>query len=370
LGIGTATPPYQILQAQSLEIARHFLCGDDQSLRSLPALYRMTRVASRGSVLLENPEQDLSSPSDSMDGSEGVTQSFYAPAFDSDFRGPTTTERMERFRVDARELANAAAKVAISDAQLSPHELTHLVTVTCTGFSAPGFDIDLIEQLGLDLEIERVQVGFMGCHAIINATRVARALVSADPHAKVLVVAVELCSLHYQYGWESDRLVANALFADGCGAMIFGSADTHRTDAPHVLATGSLFIPNTKEAMSWNIGNHGFEMTLSSMVPGIIQEHLSPFLQRWVSNQIEGLSHVRGWAVHPGGPRVLGAVQEALNLPVEALQTSRNVLHQHGNMSSATLVFILEQMINAGVPKPWLMLGFGPGLEIEVALIG
>ncbi len=329
----------------------------------------MTRVASRGSVLLENSEQDLSSSNDLLDGAEGVTQSFYAPAFDSEFRGPTTSERMERFRSDAGELANAAAKAAISDARLSPHELTHLVTVSCTGFSAPGFDIDLIEQLGLELDIERVQVGFMGCHAIINAMRVARALVLSNPLAKVLIVSVELCSLHYQYGWESDRLVANALFADGSGALVLGNDETQQNDTPHVVATGSLLIPNTKEAMSWNIGNHGFEMTLSSMVPGIIQEHLNTFLKGWVTKQIDDLAVVRGWAVHPGGPRVLGAVQDALSLPDEALQTSRNVLQEYGNMSSATLVFILDKMIHSKIPRPWLMLGFGPGLEIEVALI-
>lgn len=356
LGIGTATPRYQISQASSATVARSLVHGDDESSDLLPALYRMTRVKYRGSVLLEAP------------ANTEVHQSFYRPSTGIDDRGPSTAERMERFVAEAAPMALRSAAAALADASVDAALITHLVTVTCTGFYAPGVDAELIEQLGLPLEVERVQVGFMGCHGAINGLRVARALSAADPRAMVLVVAVELCSLHCQYGWDTDRVVSNALFADGSGALVVGHGEGDEA-RPGVSATGSQLISGSRDAMTWGIGDHGFEMTLSAAVPGLIETSLQRFLHEWLAKQDLELAGIGGWAVHPGGPRILKAVENALQLPAEALQVSRSVLGAHGNMSSATLLFILEHFREQRVPGPWLMLGFGPGLEIEVALL-
>lgn len=356
LGIGTATPRYQISQASSATVARSCVHRDDESSDLLPALYRMTRVKYRGSVLLEGPSDTE------------VRQSFYPPATGIDDRGPSTSERMERFVAEAAPMAIRSAAAALADASVAAASITHLVTVTCTGFYAPGVDAELIEQLGLPREVERVQVGFMGCHGAINGLRVARALSAADPEAIVLVVAVELCSLHYQYGWDTDRLVSNAMFADGSGALVVGSSRGERA-APGIVATGSRLVPGSRDAMTWNIGDHGFAMTLSATVPGLVESSLHKFLSGWLAKQDLDLAGIGGWAVHPGGPRILKAVESALQLPDEALELSRRVLGSHGNMSSATLLFILERFREQCVPGPWLMLGFGPGLEIEVALL-
>lgn len=330
--------------------------------RGLEALYRMSSVKRRGSVLLESDALSSDDPP--------IDQSFYPKAESPDQRGPTTGQRNQRFAQEALPLAKAAAGKAFADAKVHASEITHLVVVTCTGFYSPGLDIQLIAQLGLSQETQRVQVGFMGCHGAINAMRVARGLVAADPDSQVLLVCVELCSLHYQYGWETDRVVSNAIFADGAAAMVISASERDSDDQlPQIVATGSKLIADSEEAMSWKIGDFGFEMTLSAEVPGIIESQLSPFLTHWLARQNLTLPDIAGWAVHPGGPRILRSVQTALQLTDDDLAVSRTVLANHGNMSSPTMVFILNQFAQVNSARPWLMLGFGPGLEVEVALI-
>lgn len=356
VGFGTAVPSHTISQAQSAEVARRFVHDPGCETDVLPLLYRMTTVRSRGSVLLEGHSESR------------VQQSFYHEALAVDDAGPTTADRNGRYADEAGPLAVQAARDAIDDAGIDPAQVTHLVVATCTGFHAPGVDVDLIESLGLPPTTQRVQVGFMGCHGGINALRTARGLAAADPGSVVLVVCVELCSLHYQYGWDTDRVVANALFADGAGAMVVVGplADSA---APVLAATGSMLIPASRDAMSWQVGNHGFVMTLSAEVPEIIQRTLPDFLNGWLHAQGLSAGDVGGWAVHPGGPRILQAVEMAMKLPSNALQTSRAVLAEHGNMSSATTLFILKRFHAVQRPRPWIALGFGPGLEVEVALL-
>jgi len=328
--------------------------------RGISALYRMSTVQRRGSVLLQRDAlSQVASPLD---------QSFYPQAESPEERGPTTGQRNQRFACEAVPLAQRASEEALVKGNISPQEITHLIVVTCTGFQSPGLDVQLIERLGLPAQTERVQVGFMGCHAAINALRVARGLIAADPLSNVLVVCVELCTLHYQYGWETDRVVSNAIFADGAAAMVISNAESDRS-LPQVVATGSILIADSQDAMSWQIGDHGFEMTLSAEVPGIIQAELKAFLIPWLARHGLVTNDIAGWAVHPGGPRILRSVQASLQLSDDDLAASRRVLANHGNMSSPTMIFILDQFMKDRRDRPWLMLGFGPGLEVEVALI-
>jgi len=381
-GIGIAAPQFSISQQNSAEFARTMLCveqpvavgGDSAeqtateggkpagSSRGLEALYRMSSVKRRGSVLLE---------SDALTFDESpLDQTFFPRAESPTERGPSTGERNQRFAVESIPLAKSAALAALADAEMDAARITHLVVVTCTGFYSPGLDIQLIHQLGLSEETQRVQVGFMGCHGAINAMRVARGLIAADPDSNVLLVCVELCTLHYQYGWETDRVVSNAIFADGAAAMVISaSASDADRQLPQIVATGSRLIADSEDAMSWKIGDFGFEMTLSAEVPGIIESKLHTFLSQWLGRQNMKLSDIAGWAVHPGGPRILRSVQTALELTDGDLAASRHVLANHGNMSSPTMIFILNHFASSNNSRPWLMLGFGPGLEVEVALI-
>ena len=187
----------------------------------------------------------------------------------------------------------------------------------------------------------------------------------------VLLAAVELCSLHFHYGSDPEAIVANALFADGAGAAVLGATDRDGgRDAGdlRLLGTGSFVFPDSKDAMSWKIGDHGFEMTLSRNVPALISRHLRPWIESWLDRQDLSMAKVASWAVHPGGPRILEAVEDALELAPHVLDVSRMVFERYGNMSSPTVLFILDRLMARRAPRPCVALGFGPGLAVEAAL--
>jgi predicted naringenin-chalcone synthase len=175
--------------------------------------------------------------------------------------------------------------------------------------------------------------------------------------------------LHHQYGWNADRIVANSLFADGAGAVIALSGQPERSSDYRVMASGSTVIADSEDAMCWRIADHGFEMTLSARVPELISQHLRPWLEDWLAQQELDLASVGSWAVHPGGPRILSAFEEATGIDPKALEISQQVLTAHGNMSSPTILFILDQLRRTDVRRPCVALAFGPGLTIEAALL-
>ncbi|MCC9657031.1 type III polyketide synthase [Rhodopirellula halodulae] len=362
LAIATAHPTHQADLAFSTHCAQSMSCEDETQANKLAKLYRRTGVDTRGSVLVEK-------------GDAGeLTQSFYPPLVDGDDRGPTMETRNDRFAAEAPALATQAGQRAIDASGVKPSEITHVVTVTCTGFNAPGIDVQLIERLNLPVTTQRVQVGFMGCHGLINAMRTARGLVAVEPEAVVLIVCIELCSLHYQYGYDAQRIVSGSLFADGSAGLIVAGAessnrDGHSDPIGEILTVGSCLIPDSQDAMTWRIGDNGFIMTLEASVPGFIEANLRGFMEPWLAKAGLTLDQIGGWAVHPGGVRILQSVEVALGLEPDALDISREVLREHGNMSSATLGFVLQKFTQRRVPGPWLMLGFGPGLEIEVAVV-
>jgi predicted naringenin-chalcone synthase len=275
---------------------------------------------------------------------------------------------MRHYAEEAPALALQASRSALEQSGLSPRAISHLITVSCTGFHAPGLDIRLLKGLDLLPTVQRTHIGFMGCHGALNGLRVAEAFTGADPNACVLLCAVELCSLHFHYGWNPKKMVGNALFADGAAAIVGSAAAAAPPDAWGVMATGSCLIPDSEYAMSWSIGDYGFEMTLSTRVPNLINSHLRPWLEGWLRQNDVAVDDVASWAVHPGGPRVLSAVEQPLGLTHEALSASRDVLSTHGNMSSPTVLFILDRLRSQRAPRPCVALGFGPGLVAEAVL--
>jgi predicted naringenin-chalcone synthase len=360
VSLGTAVPDTAVTAAQAESVAKA-LCGSSTRASWLPAIYAGAGITTRH-MSFDRPVVD-----DVIQGSTH-SGSVFLPTGLPDDHGPTTAERMEHYATHAAPLAIRAARQALDRTTVPPAEITHLVTVSCTGFYAPGVDVALIKALGLSSTTERTHVGFMGCHAALNALRVARAFTDSDPGARVLVCAVELCSLHYHYGWDPQRVVANSLFADGAAALV----GVHESAAPHdawrLAASGSCLIHDSESAMTWSIGDHGFVMTLSKQIPALIGQSLKPWLTQWLSRQGLNLADVASWAVHPGGPRIVTAVEEALGLDPSATAVSREVLDQNGNMSSPTVLFVLEHLRNRNAPRPCVAVGFGPGLNAEVAL--
>lgn len=356
-GIGSASPPHAISQDHAVQLAGAFGCVSEEQRRQLRALYRVTKVRKRHSVLLD---------SDSRDGFPAHTF-FSAMQHDHD-RGPTTAARMARYETDAPPLAATAAAAALDDAGWTADTVTHVVTVSCTGFAAPSVDVGLIRMLGLRPTVARTHVGFMGCHGALNGLRVAQGLVDTSADARVLVCAVELCSLHFQYGWHAEWLVANAIFADGAAAVAGAAAPAGPAGGWTLVASGGGVLEDSAELMSWRIGNHGFEMSLSARVPGVIERALRPWLDDWLESQGTSIGRIATWAVHPGGPRILEACAHAVGLGREDYAISREVLGEFGNMSSPTILFILDRLRRRHAPRPCVALGFGPGLAVEAAL--
>jgi prepilin-type processing-associated H-X9-DG protein len=360
LGIGTAVPERAIDQADAADAAGR-LCGfNDKQRRLLPTLYRHAGVKQRHTVLL----------TEKANGHPGG-QLFYRSVEEGGLHGPTTAARMQKYADCATGLATTACRRAFANASIEARTVTHLITVSCSGFAAPGVDVQLIRDLGLPADVARTHVGFMGCHGALNALRVARGFVEADPEARVLVCAIELCSLHHQYGWNPEQIVANALFADGSAAVVCGHAgDSAETnERPRWMSSGSTVVPETEDLMSWNIGDHGFQMTLSARVPDVIQSSLRTWLEGWLAGLGMERAQVAHWGIHPGGPRILQACLDALQLDPSAIETSKQVLSEFGNMSSPTILFIVERLIRQNTPGPWVLLAFGPGLTIEAALV-
>jgi alpha-pyrone synthase len=351
-GIGTAVPPHRISQVDAAEIAKQYSCETAAQERLFLTLYRRAGVEGRNCVVLDKSEGPL-------DG----RQKFYSS------RDPTTLDRMRKYEEQAGSLAFSACKAALQDAAIAPGRMTHLVTVSCSGFYAPGFDIGLFKQLPLASTVARTHIGFMGCQGALNGLRVAQAFLDANSSACVLLCALELCSLHHQYGWDADKVVANALFADGAAAVVAINDESSRLQRYRMLASGSTVIEDSEDAMSWRIGNQGFAMSLSPRVPDLICQHLRPWLEKWLGHHGLDLARIGSWAVHPGGPRILSAVSEALDLSRLALDMSQQVLADHGNMSSPTILFILDGLHKAKAPRPCVTLAFGPGLTVEVALL-
>lgn len=355
LGLGTAVPEHSMLQSEALQMAHDFCCSTERQARLTKALYNRAGVDNRYTVLPYRIVYEWMKEGSGDDGSS------------VDPLGPTTHQRMQFYEEHAFPLALRAVCGAIEDASIDAREMTHLVTVSCTGFSAPGVDIALMTELGLSPTIQRVHVGFMGCHGSINAMRVAQAIGEADRAACILLCAVELCSLHVRFQWDPERFLGNALFADGAAALVLRSDAS--CDAWSVSATGSCLLPESQDAMSWRIGDHGYEMTLSPRVSELIHEHLRPWLSEWLKRQGTNLDEIGCWAVHPGGPKILKAVESCLELSPDATAVSHEILAKHGNMSSPTVLFILDELRKKGASPPCVVLGFGPGLVAEVALL-
>lgn len=355
LAIGLATPRTTIDQASAARTAATLSGAEGRSVRSLGALYRRSGVERRAAVVVDDAG---------------------APWFFGDPGAPPSTgQRAALYRQCAAPLAEAASRQALARAQTSAARITHLVTVSCTGFDAPGVDCALIEGLGLSPDVARTNIGFMGCHAALNALRLASSIVRADDASVVLVCCVELCSLHFQHDATAEgQAVANALFADGAGAAVIAGADAEPSTggAPpiRILASPSRIFPDSSAAMSWTIGDHGFEMTLSARVPELLERHVPDWVDGLLAEHALSRTDVGGWAIHPGGPRIVAALRGALGLEHERCTHSTSVLASHGNMSSPTILFILDRLAQADVPRPWLALAFGPGLAGEAALLG
>lgn len=290
-----------------------------------------------------------------------------------DILSATTQRRMELYEKHAPELAERAARAALQDSGVSPDAITDVIVVSCTGYSAPGVDSELVRRLGLNRTVHRTVIGFMGCFGAIIGLRAAMNIVAANKQATVLVVCVELCSLHWRMDVSVQNQVASALFADGAAAAVVGNIgdDIYQSDAAsHGSMHGRLMpgrtqlMDNVRELMSWRITDNGFAMTLDARVPDALAGAIGEYINTGVATK--QLPSGGDYAIHPGGPSILEAVDDALDLNgSRGIDAAWSILRSYGNMSSATVLFVLRKLLEEGGRRPITLIAFGPGLTIE-----
>ncbi len=356
-GIGTANPEFCVSQQDALSFMIKSFDFDDRKTAWLSKIYKYSGIDQRYTVIadLKNANPEEYTFFESLPG-----EPFFA----------TTKNRLKLYQQQAVQLAAKAARncAAQFDTDILP-QVTHLITISCTGMYAPGLDIDLVEQLNLNRTTERTCINFMGCYGAINGLKTADYICRSNPQAKVLVVSVELCTLHFQNDTSMDNLVANSLFSDGSAAALVENS-ANRTGRKRSLQLNSFyseFMPESRDEMGWYIGNTGFEMILTAMVPKQIHLHIKAITERMVAKAGLQPQQIGAYAVHPGGRKILEAVEQALDLPEDSNAFAYDVLRRHGNMSSATILFVLKKMLQAdGLHNEHIAgYAFGPGLTVE-----
>lgn len=352
ISVGTALPEHQIPQEEILHFMQkaYGIDGTPEG-RKLRFLYHQSGIDQRYSVLPDflpdQPEEN----------------NFFSAANGC----PTIESRMERYLETAPALTVSAAQNCLDTAGLKASDITHFLTVSCTGLSAPGLELMAMAMLGIPANAHRTAVNFMGCYAAIHALKLAQAFADADKSAKVLIVCTELCTLHFQNAYEEEGAVSAALFGDGAAAALI-CGDEYPAEGFAFKGFYSEVLWQGREEMAWNLSSKGFLMRLSGYVPDLLAADIAPLLERALQRASAARDEIGHWCVHPGGKRILTALEKGLQLAKEDFRYSYDVLRKIGNISSATILFVLKEMwADALAQKDKKVFGvaFGPGLTME-----
>jgi len=355
--LNTANPPFTISQQQSADFSAHFMGKTKDEKRKIRILQRATGIKNRYTVLEDYTKKE------NFD---------FFPNAENLEPFPTTSQRMKVYEKWATKLGLEAAKPIIEGRE---KEITHLITVSCTGMFAPGIDIELVENLGLKSSVQRTSINFMGCYASFTALKVADAFCKAFD-AKVLIVGVELCTLHFQKQSDDDNILANSIFADGAAAVLVESKPQPNKANLFLKKFYCDLVPKGKRDMAWYIRDTGFEMRLSSYVANILGEEVEQILNKlMVGLDIDkNADTISQWAIHPGGKKILEMLAKKLTINKSKLDIPFKIWEEYGNMSSVTVLFVLKELLhnkekyqiknNQLIPS----LAFGPGLTVESAI--
>ena len=357
--IETLLPEFSFTQEEASAKMQEW-ARDDRERRLIRAIYRSSGIERRHAVV------------DNFD--RGSPDSFFQPGPDGTLREPGTAARNAIFASESRPLSVALAhKVLDNCPGIGTGDVTHVITVSCTGFYNPGPDYYIVRELGMSPGTQRYHLGFMGCYAAFPALRMAAQFCEADPRAVVLVVCLELCSLHVQLSGTEDMILANSLFADGAAAAVVSAREpSPGRGAYRIDGFCSTLVPGGEKDMAWRIGDHGFDIALSSYVPKIIGANLREFVEPSLAASGASIGDVDVWAVHPGGKSIIDQVARCLALRPDQVRASREMLRRYGNMSSVSILFVLAEILDqpagAGEEKVCAV-AFGPGLTVEMALL-
>jgi predicted naringenin-chalcone synthase len=355
--IATQTPACAYSQAATRDRLKDWT-SDAKTKRLIHAIYNRSGITTRHSV--------------SGDFVPGAAAVLFRTAADGSLISPGTAERNACYARESRRLAVDLARQTLAAAHgFSAQDITHVIFASCTGFVNPGPDYHIIRELGLRESVQRYTLGFMGCYAAFPALRMAAQFCAADADALVLVICLELCTLHMQINDQPDSILANSLFADGAAAALVSSRQPQAGRAALLLrGFESALVAAGEQDMAWQIGNEGFNIVLSSYVPGIIGANIRGLISGILQRQQLVFADIDAWAVHPGGRAILDKVAQSLELKPDALDVSRRVLRDFGNMSSATILFVLKRLLeDPAAHGTACAMAFGPGLTVETALL-
>jgi len=354
--ISTANPPHRFDQMKVAEFMIKTQNMNEAESRQLRAIYRASGIKSRYSSIPDF-------------GNEVEDYQFFPPNQSAE-PFPSTSHRMDHFNQHALPVSLQAAKNCLKNKDL--RQITHLITISCTGMNAPGLDIQLVEALELSFSVQRTAVNFMGCYAAFNALKLADAIVRADPQAQVLIVGTEFCTLHFHKEKDENNLLANALFGDGSAAVLVEGKPGPGTS----LRMQQFFCdlaPVGKQEMAWKIGDHGFEMKLTRKVPDVIKLGIKQLYINLLNSLEDQVNQIDFYAIHPGGKKILKVIEEELELSSHDNRWAYQVLAENGNMSSVTVLFVLksimEHLQESDHNKNILSFAFGPGLTLESMLL-
>lgn len=351
--IATYTPEYSYEQDILREKMKDLVAENDLHRRLIHQIYSRSGIQTRHSVLKDFKDQK--------------NRELY---YNGHGATPGTGIRNKIYERKGREMfVNIAQKVMDVYPEISPESITHLITISCTGFYAPGPDYDIIKALNLKPSIERYHLGFMGCYAVLPGLKLAAHICQSDPDANVMIVSNELCTLHFQGGTKTDDLISASVFADGSAGTIVTPDKPDSKNYFQISDFASTIIEEGSEEMTWSIGDTGFNMVLSTYIPEILSKNLDDFLGPVLEQYKLVRDDISLWAVHPGGRAILDRVEQQLNFPSDTLKYSRKILSDYGNMSSATVLFVLSEILTEketeSTPKNVLAMAFGPGITIE-----
>jgi alpha-pyrone synthase len=356
--IGTANPRFQRPQMETAELIIAGLKLKPAEKRLLKSVYKATGIEKRHSVL--------------SDYCKSVGEFEFFPN-DPESPYPSTSARMKVYKDNALNLAKTAIDNCLKSLNHSiKNEITHLITISCTGMYAPGIDIELAQQLHLNSNIKRTAINFMGCYGAFNGIKVADAICKSDPHAKVLMVCVELCTIHFQKDVSIMNMISNSIFADGAAAVLIQA----KPEKQKCFILNSFYcdlLPQTSQEMAWHIADFGFDIVLSTYVPEVIQSGIGEFTKKLLNQSGWTLNEIDFYAIHPGGLKILQACEKALNITEEDNKYSYDVLKNYGNMSSPTVLFVLkniwDNISKKDSNKNIFSCAFGPGLTLESMML-
>ena len=350
ISIDTAVPAYRHTQEDILSFMQRVYAGNAEDNRKMRFLYRQSGINSRYSVI--------------RDYSRSLPEWKFYPRSENLEPFPSLEQRMMMYNRHAAPLSVDAIRKCI-DGRIPSSGITHLITVSCTGMSAPGLDLQIMDMMGMANNTYRTSINFMGCYAAIHALKIADSICKSEAGARVLIVCTELCTLHFQRENTMDNIGSSMLFADGSAAALV-TGDDFPAPGLKLQHFYSEILPKGKKDMAWELSSSGFLMTLSGYIPELIEEDFNQLIDNAL--RIKGMSRedIAYWCIHPGGKRILEAVRKSLQLEEEALMASRFVLKEYGNMSSPTILFVLKRMMQyVEREKPILAAAFGPGLTME-----